>query len=63
MAASTVDVHVCRMRVLLAPHGIRLETVWGVGWRVAAADRRVIMDTLTASARAPPNAPQSLAAL
>ena len=31
----TVDTHVLRLRKKLGPHGDRIETVWGVGYRLA----------------------------
>jgi DNA-binding response OmpR family regulator len=31
----TVDTHVLRLRKKLGPHGDRIETVWGVGYRFA----------------------------
>jgi hypothetical protein len=40
MNASTVDVHIHRMRQRLKPFKIMIETVWGVGYRIPAADRR-----------------------
>lgn len=33
-AHRTVDVHVSRLRNKLSPHGIQIDTVWGVGYRL-----------------------------
>jgi hypothetical protein len=46
MSAKSCDVHVCRIRRRLRPFGIRVETIWGVGHRLAKDDRRKILDHL-----------------
>lgn len=33
-----VDVFVCKMRRKLQPFGVRIETIWGQGWRLARPD-------------------------
>ncbi|HTV69309.1 MAG TPA: winged helix-turn-helix domain-containing protein [Rhizobiaceae bacterium] len=30
-----IDVYVCRLRKKLSLHGIRLDTAWGMGWRMS----------------------------
>jgi hypothetical protein len=40
MEAKTVDVHLHHMRARLKPHRIAIQTIWGVGYRFEAADRR-----------------------
>ena len=46
MEAKTVDVHICQMRARLKPHRIAIQTIWGVGYRLEAADRRRAMDLI-----------------
>jgi len=46
MEAKTVDVHICQMRARLKPHRIAIQTTWGVGYRLEAADRRRAMDLI-----------------
>ena len=38
-----VDVFVCKLRKKLAPHGIKIETMWGVGY-VLPMESRVALD-------------------
>jgi hypothetical protein len=46
MEAKTVDVHIHYMRARLKPHRIAIQTIWGVGYRLEAADRRRAMDLI-----------------
>jgi hypothetical protein len=46
MEAKTVDVHIHYMRARLKPHRIAIQTVWGVGYRLEAVDRRRAMDLI-----------------
>jgi DNA-binding response OmpR family regulator len=45
-AAKTLDVHICRIRARLAPHGIGISTLWGLGYQMQALDRRRAMDLI-----------------
>ena len=46
MEAKTVDVHICQMRARLKPHRIAIQTIWGVGYRLEATDRRRAIDLI-----------------
>jgi DNA-binding response OmpR family regulator len=46
MNQKTIDVHVCRIRKALAAFGIAINTLWGFGYRLSAADRRKTMDLI-----------------
>ena len=46
MEAKTVDVHIHYTRARLKPHRIAIQTIWGVGYRLEAADRRRAMDLI-----------------
>ena len=47
MTVRTLDVHLCRMRQLLAPFAIKIVTLWGSGYRLSPEDRRKAMDLLS----------------
>lgn len=42
-----IEVHVCQLRRAFKPFGLRIETVWGVGYRLDKADRDRITDLLS----------------
>src|SRR5262245_2128211 len=46
MTAGTVYVHVCRIRQRLEPYDIRIQTVWGHGYRFLPVDRRKVMNLI-----------------
>jgi putative DNA primase/helicase len=50
MEAKTVDVHIHRLRRQLEPHRITIETIWGAGYRIPAADRRHVLDMVLQAA-------------
>jgi DNA-binding response OmpR family regulator len=50
MTAGAVDVHICKMRRRLEPYGVKIETLWGSGYRIPAADRRRALDLILAAA-------------
>jgi DNA-binding response OmpR family regulator len=52
MSAKTLDVHICALRKLMAPFAIRIQTLWGYGYRLSAADRHRIMDMILQQAEA-----------
>lgn len=43
-----VDVYVCKIRKKLKPFGIEIETLWGVGYRIAPASKARIAEALAA---------------
>ena len=47
------DVHICKIRRLLAPFDIRILTVWGSGHCLSDGDRRRAMDLILARLGAP----------
>jgi hypothetical protein len=46
MTSRTIDVHICRIRQRLAPHGVEIKTLWGQGYQFSPEDRRKIMDMI-----------------
>ena len=42
-----VDVIICHLRKKLKPPGIEIETIWGIGYLVPAADRKKAISLLT----------------
>ena len=42
-----IDVFICKIRKKLKPHGVRIETLWGRGWQLAAEDRARFRAMLT----------------
>jgi hypothetical protein len=40
MSSNAVDVHIHHLRRRLEPHGVAIETLWGVGYRIPSHDRR-----------------------
>lgn len=40
--AEIVKVHACRVRRKLTPHGVRIETLWGRGYRMPDASRALV---------------------
>ena len=45
-----VKVIVCKMRPILKPLGVEIETVWGVGYRMPATSRRALRELRRAEA-------------
>lgn len=41
-----VDVLICHLRKKLKPHNIKIETVWGIGYLIPAADREIAIAML-----------------
>jgi DNA-binding response OmpR family regulator len=39
-----VDVYVCQLRKILTPHGIEIETQWGIGWRLLEPGRQKLLN-------------------
>jgi hypothetical protein len=50
IAAKCVDVHIHHLRRRLKSYRIAMETVWGVGYRIPAADRHRAMDMILRAA-------------
>jgi DNA-binding response OmpR family regulator len=48
MPGKAVDVHICKIRQRLAPHGIVIETVYGYGYQLSPSSRRKLMGMITA---------------
>lgn len=46
MTSRTLDVHVCRIRRRLMPHGIEIETLWGHGYQFSPENQRKVMDLI-----------------
>jgi hypothetical protein len=46
MEAKTVDVHICQCERGSSPTRIAIETIWGTGYQLEAADRRRAMDLI-----------------
>lgn len=45
-----VDVYVCKIRAKLRKHGVRIETVWGLGYRLDEAQRASLLAKRKAAA-------------
>lgn len=46
-APKIFDVLILKIRRKLAPFGIRIETVWGLGWRISPEHRRVLREMMS----------------
>lgn len=49
MTPRTMDVHMCKLRQRLRPHGITIMTLWGYGYQLPADDRRRALDYIFGS--------------
>lgn len=56
MAYKSVDVYVCRLRKLLEPLQISINTMWGYGYRMVPKDRQRILDMILAAVQPKLNA-------
>lgn len=45
-----LNVVVCRLRRKLEAHGVRIETIWGMGWRIDPANKIRLSELAAANA-------------
>jgi len=47
-----IDVFICKIRRKIKAFGIGIETIWGFGYRIPAADKGIVRDLISRSADA-----------
>jgi two-component system cell cycle response regulator CtrA len=47
-----IDVFVCNLRKKLATHGIKVETIWGEGYKIDDSSKRILMALMNAEGMA-----------